>query len=106
MKLLFLIIGLAVGFGSGIYWGVQHPTQATAVSAEEERQFLQAQIKVSQAVKAKLDQMATQHSAPSHSFGSGFVAGNSGADPEIVQLRDAQDAQLTQMNQRLKQLSQ
>ena len=37
-----LLVGLAVGFGGGVYWGVKYPTQA-AVAAEEEQRFIEAQ---------------------------------------------------------------
>ena len=36
MKLIALIIGLAAGFGVGVYWGVHHPSQAASLSAAEE----------------------------------------------------------------------
>ena len=107
MKLIVLIFGVAVGFGVGVYWGVHHPTQAATLSAQEEQQFLQAQIKLSEAVKAKLDSLASKPVASGKTFGSGFVSGGSSApDPEISNLRDDQDRQIQQMKQRLQQLNQ
>ena len=55
LKLLILIVGLAVGFGGGVYWGVHHPEQASQISQEEERRFLELQIKTTEAVKILRD---------------------------------------------------
>ncbi len=105
MKLIVLILGIAIGFGAGIYYGVHHPTQAQTLSDEEQRRFIQAQIKISEAVKAKLDQMATKSSTKTP--GSGFLGGSSTVIPpaEISQLRDDQDQQLKQLRQRLDKLN-
>ena len=43
-KLIALLLGLAVGFGGGVYWAHQHPDQAATLSAAEEKEFLQAQL--------------------------------------------------------------
>ena len=109
MKLIALIVGLAVGFGVGVYWGVHHPSQAASLSAAEEAKFIEVQIKTSEAIKQKLDQLATkQQAAPGNKFvGSGFVSGGTrkpSPDPEINSLRDDQDHLLQQLHQRLDQL--
>jgi len=109
MKLIALIIGLAAGFGVGVYWGVHHPSQAASLSAAEEAKFIEVQIKTSEAVKQKLDQLASkQQATPGNKFaGSGFVSSGSTTsmpDPEINSLRDQQDLMLQQLHQRLDQL--
>ena len=105
LKLLFLIVGLAVGFGGGVYWGVHHPEQASQLSQEEERRFLELQIKTTEAVKNKLDQIASKQSGKS--FGSGFVSGGSSGsapDPDIAAVREQSDKQLQELHQHLDQL--
>lgn len=111
MKLIALLLGLALGFGVGVYWGVHHPTEAASLSAAEERKFLEMQIKTSEAIKQKMDQLASKQQAPAGNrfTGSGFVSGNSAApapDPELNSLRDQQDQMLQQLHQRLGQLKQ
>jgi hypothetical protein len=47
MKMIRLIMNLAffaAGAGLGIYWGVNHPTQATDIAQREERAALDAKI--------------------------------------------------------------
>ena len=110
MKLIVLLVGLAAGFGIGVYWGVHHPTEAATLSAQEEAKFIELQLQASQAIKAKLDQIANkQSSAPAagKSFvGSGFLGKSaaSGPDPDVVAARDQQDAQIQQLQQKLAQL--
>ena len=83
-KILFLLVGLAVGFGGGIYWGHKNPEAAAKISAEEERRFLEAQVAMNQKIKAKLDQLnAPASKAP----GSGFVG--AGQAPNAAQVNDA-----------------
>jgi hypothetical protein len=107
MKLIFLIVGAALGFGTGVWWGVHHPTQAAQLSTEEERRFVELQIKTTEAIKHKLDQVANRQSGSSSTPGSGFLGSSprpSAPDPEINSLRDQQDQQLQQLRQRLQQL--
>lgn len=109
MKLIFLLFGLAVGFGGGVWWGVHHPTQAAQISDQEERKFLEYQVKITETIKQKLDQLASrQQQQPAKGPGSGFVSSGpapSGPDPEIASLRIQQDQQLDQLKQRLQQLA-
>ena len=110
MKLLLILIAAAAGFGGGVYWGVHHPVQAQGLAAEEERRFLELQLKTSETLKAKLDQLASkQHSqtpeGTSGFVGSGFVSGGAAApDPDIKSLQQQQDLQIQQLQQRLQQL--
>ena len=106
MKLIVLLIGVVVGFGGGVYWGVHHPTQAATLSAQEEQQFLAAQIKLSETVKSQLDNIASKSTAPGKTFGSGFASGGSSADSAIAKLSDDQNQHIQQMKQRLQQLNQ
>ena len=56
-KLIVLILGLAVGFGGGVYWAHKNPEDAAKFSAEEERRFLEAQLAITEKIKAKLDEL-------------------------------------------------
>ena len=88
-KWIFLIFGLAVGFGGGVYWGVHHPDQAATLSASEEQEVLEQ----TQALKAKLDQVLNKQKAAGSGFaavpGSGFLGGGNGAAPVDPDLADA-----------------
>jgi hypothetical protein len=79
-KMIFLIAGLAIGFGGGIYWGHQHPDQAAQISAAEEKKFLEYQLQISQKIQAKLDQLQGKASAPKGA--SGFLG--SGQAPAVT----------------------
>lgn len=106
MKLIVLILGLGIGFGAGVFWSVHHPQQASTLSDSEQQQFLRAQLKIAEAVKSKLDTMATKSTSSANSIGSGFVAGGSSApDPVLTQLRSDQDHQIQQLRDRLSQLN-
>jgi hypothetical protein len=71
LKLIVLILGLVIGFGGGVYWGHQNPDAAGKLSAAEEKQFLQAQLAITQKIQAKLDSLGAKTS--SSSPGSGFL---------------------------------
>ena len=113
-KLLFLLVGLGLGFGTGVYWGVHHPAQASQLADEEEQRFIELQIKTSEAIKQKLDQIASKQqpqqaaAAPAKPFApSGFVSARTSAaapDPDVAALRQQQDEQIQQLHQRLAQL--
>src|SRR4051794_28072836 len=83
-KILFLLVGLAIGFGGGIYWGHKNPEAAAKISAEEERRFTEAQLAMNQKIKAKLDQL---NASASKTPGSGFVG--AGQAPAAAQVNDA-----------------
>ena len=78
LKLIFLVVGVAIGFGGGVYWGQKNPDQAAKLSAAEEAKFLEAQLAITQKIQAKLDQLqnkAPDTKAPGNSFlGSGGAA--------------------------------
>ena len=98
-----LILGLAVGFGGGIYWAHKNPEQAAKISAEEERRFLEAQLAITEKIQAKLDQFSSSTSdKPSN--GSGFISSRqSGAAPasDVSDLKADAQRQEDQLRQRL-----
>jgi hypothetical protein len=111
MKLILLVVGLAVGFGGGLYFSSHHPSEAAALEAAQERKLIEMQIKTSEAVKKKLDAMSAkqQSQAAATPDNAGPVsdgATNAAPDPQINTLRDQQNQLLQQLHQRLNKLSQ
>jgi len=113
IKMIFLLVGLAVGFGGGVYWGVKYPTHARKMAAEEERRFIEAQKSLLEKTKRKLDELiarstGTSTSGPASGTRSGFVSGQTGrsaptpADPEVVALREEHERQLQEAEKLLK----
>ena len=105
MKVIVLLLGLAVGFGVGVYWGVHHPAQAQKLADEEERRFLEKQKQLLEKVKSKLDQLASSRTGTTGATGrTGFVAGgqSGGAkDPDVDSLRDESQRQLAEVDKML-----
>jgi hypothetical protein len=117
IKMIVLLVGLGLGFGVGVYWGVHHPVQAQQLAAEEERRFLEAQKALLEKTKRKLDELMARGSAAmgpttatsSAAGRSGFVAGAPGArmtpDPEVVALREEHERQIQEADKLLKQVN-
>lgn len=110
MKLIVLLLGVAIGFGGGVWWGVKNPAEAQRFAAEEERRVLEKQKVLLQKFKTKLDQLAGSRAgggAPgAKGIGSGFLAGNqSGSaarhDAEVDQLRSESDQQIAELDRML-----
>ena len=107
MKILFLLIGLAIGFGGGVWWGVRNPAKAQQLAAEEERRVLEAKIALTEAMKEKLDRILARQKDQQKSgapAGAGFVsgkAGTGGVDPELAAFRDEQQKELAEMKRQL-----
>ena len=60
MKLIVLLLGLALGFGGGVWYGVRHPDQAKKIAEEEERRVLEKQKELLAKLKTKLDQLKAE----------------------------------------------
>jgi hypothetical protein len=107
MKLILLILGLAIGFGGGIWYGINHPKEAADLNAKQEEWLRQGKEQALGAVRDALNQkLAQAQAAPAAPSGtgrnfSGFVAGGTGgAKSEADTLKDAKtivEAQLTQV---------
>lgn len=107
MKLIVLLLGVVIGFGGGVWWGVKNPAQAQKLAAEEERRVLEKQKVLLQKLKTKLDQLAGGRTGSATTgakgIGSGFVAGgqSSGSarpDAEVDQLRSESDQQIAELD--------
>ena len=108
IKMIVLLVGLAVGFGAGVYWGVKNPEQAQKLAAEEERRVLEKQKELLAKMKAKLDQLASSRTgtgAATPTGRSGFVAGAQSAapkaDPEVDRLKAESDEQMKELDKLL-----
>ena len=106
IKMIFLLVGLAVGFGGGVYWGVHHPVEAQKLAAEEERRVMEAKIAATKALKEKLDQIINRPAAGGETPAgtSGFVSGarrTAAPDPKVVALRDQTERELAEMEKQL-----
>ena len=109
IKMIVLLVGLAIGFGVGVYWGVHNPEQAKKFAAEEERRVLEKQKELLQKMKAKLDQLASSRvgtTAAPKGVGSGFLsgaqAGGAKPDPEVDKLKAESDEQMAELDKLIK----
>ena len=116
IKMIVLLVGLAVGFGVGVYWGVHHPAEAQQMAAEEERRFIEAQKALLEKTKRKLDEILQRGSAALNTGSrgggrTGFVAGRPGTapamtpDPEVQALREEHERQIQEAEKLLKQVN-
>jgi hypothetical protein len=105
LKLLFLLVGLAIGFGGGVYWGQKNPEAAAKLSAEEEKRFLEAQVAISKKIQAKLDELQNKATAPK-TPGAGFVgSGQSGpAAQEVKDVKAEAAKQEAELEKRISEL--
>ena len=105
IRAVIMLIVLTVGFGGGIYFGQKFPNTAAKISAEEEERFLQAQLAITQKIKAKLEQLsAAEANSPA---GSGFISSKQAAaatPQDVKELRAETDAQEAMLRQRLEKL--
>ncbi len=104
-KLIAFGLGLAIGFGGGVWWSVKNPEAASKLSAEEERHVLEAKIAATKAVKDKLDQIAAKKtsSTPGAGFASS-IPGSGDHDPDCAALRAEQEQQLKDLEKQLASL--
>jgi hypothetical protein len=104
-KMIFLILGLGVGFGGGVYWAHHNPDAAAKLSAEEEKKFLEAQLAITEKIQSKLDQLSNQRSGKTS--GAGFLsasqAGGATAS-DVNELKNDAQKQEAQLRERLNQL--
>jgi hypothetical protein len=103
-KLIFLILGLAIGFGGGVYWAHKNPEQAAKFSAEEERRFLEAQLQITQKIQAKLDQLQAKTS-DAKTTGSGFVSSREAGGAVTAEVNEAKAQSETQERELQKRLA-
>ena len=95
LKLIILVLGLAIGFGGGVWWGQKNPQAAATLSAQEEKQFLKAQLAMNQKIKAKLDQLnASSGKTPGSGFLSSGGSSNAAAVSDAKADADKQEADL------------
>jgi hypothetical protein len=101
-KLIVLVLGLAIGFGGGVWYAAKHPEWAQDFAAKEQQKFLETQLKIAKATKAKLDEMASRDPAKSPAGASSFVGGGAKKpDADIARLSQEQDAQIVDLEKQL-----
>lgn len=105
VKLILLILGLAVGFGGGVYWAHNNPEQAAKISAEEERRFLEAQLAITEKIQAKLDELSAAASSKLPGGASGFLSTSpSGAAEDVKDLKADAQQQEDELRRRIEAL--
>ena len=108
VKAVIMLIVLAVGFGGGIYFGQKFPNTAAKLSEQEEKKFLEAQLAITQKIKAKLEQLSAAENAAKPPGGSGFISSKQAAaaatPQDVKELRQENDAQEAMLRQRLEKL--
>ena len=106
IKAVLILIALGVGFGGGVYFAHHNPEAAAKLSAEEEKKFLEAQLAITQKIKAKLEQLSAAETAKPPT-GSGFISSKQAAaatPQDVKELRSENDAQEAMLRQRLEKL--
>lgn len=105
-KLIILVLGLAIGFGGGLWYGVHHPTEAANLSAAEEQQVLQQ----TQAIKDKINQLVAKqhHGIAGTDIGANIVGANNNSgtpaiDPDLQELNKKAQDQLDMLKKKLGQ---
>jgi hypothetical protein len=107
IKAILMLVALAVGFGGGVYWAHHNPEAAAKLSAEEEKRFLEAQLAITQKIKAKLEQLSAADSAAKPPAGSGFISSKQAAaasPQDVKELRQEADTQEAMLRKRLEEL--
>jgi|SRR3954452_14477842 hypothetical protein len=100
-KLITLALGLAIGFGGGVWWGQKNPQAAAQLSAEEERRFVQAQLAMNQKIKEKLDSLQNKTSSTP---GSGFIGSSQAPAADVKDAKAEADKQEADLQAHLAKL--
>jgi hypothetical protein len=106
IKAILILIALGVGFGGGVYFAHHNPEAAAKLSAEEEKKFLEAQLAITQKIKAKLEQLSAAENAKPPT-GSGFISSKQAAaatPQDVKELRMDTDSQEAMLRKRLSEL--
>src|SRR5258708_6402734 len=97
-KLITLALGLAIGFGGGVWWGQKNPEAAANLSKQEEQQVIEKALALNAQMKAKLEQMSKAKTP-----GSGFISAGSAPDVSDIKAQaDQQEADLKANLEKLK----
>jgi hypothetical protein len=106
-KIIFLLLGLAVGFGGGVYWAHHNPEAAGQLSAAEEKEFLKAQLAITQKIQAKLDSLGVKTSAAAAPkgatgfLGAGQAPNAAAAQQDVNDLKAETQKQQQELQKRL-----
>ena len=104
-KLIALALGLAIGFGGGVWYASKHPEWAKDFAAKEEQYAIEKALQIAKATKAKLDELAARETTSRSGPGSSFLgSGGGGAkkpDAELTKLAQEQDANIAELEKQL-----
>ena len=102
-KIIVLAIGLALGFGGGVWWGQKHPDEAAKLSAQEEQRFLEAQLAITERIQTKLEQLSSNTSAKPSGASVFLSSSQSGAAAasDVKELKDDAQRQSDELRKRL-----
>jgi len=106
IKAVLILIALGVGFGGGVYFAHHNPEAAAKMSAEEEKKFLEAQLAITQKIKAKLEQLSAADNAKPPG-GSGFISSKQAAaatPQDVKELHMNAESQEALLRKRLDEL--
>ena len=107
IKMVFLLVGLAIGFGGGVYWGHKNPEQAAQLSAAEEKKFLEYQLALSQKIQAKLDKLSSKASGSKPGgTSSGFLGAGQAPAVSTSDVNDVKAENQKQQEELQKRLAQ
>lgn len=102
-KLIVLVVGLAVGFGGGIYYSINNPKEAADLNVKQQEWLKKGQEQALTKLKEVLAEKvktADTSAAPGKSFASGFAGGGGSAKSEADTLKSIQatvDDQLSKL---------
>ena len=104
-KLIVLVVGLVLGFGIGVYWGVHHPAQASDLAKKEEEWFLKGKMEATKAISEKLDKALAKEQPAPRLPGSNFLGGSAPAGGDSMEavrrIRDEQKQELQKIQTEL-----
>jgi hypothetical protein len=103
-KLIILALGLAIGFGGGVYYSINNPKEAADLNVKQQEWLKKGQEQALMKLKEVLaEKVKTAEATPAATPGKGFASGFAGGAPAkseadtLKTVQAAVDAQLSQI---------